>query len=207
MISLINHNYRLKAGLSAIEYIIADWIEQINHCQQVVTSHEQIANDIGININTVSKAIKRLLGMSYLERDGFKYLVTPKWCRLSKLGLTKKTDKLDKLPRSKPNQHKELCIEIIEYLNSVANRNFNSKNKEYHEMIQSLIVKDPKLEFTQFKAVIDYKYEQWGGDDNMDKFIRPHTLFLNKFFIYLDEAREDYITKSKESKRLNKSII
>ncbi|MDN6206002.1 MAG: conserved phage C-terminal domain-containing protein, partial [Staphylococcus simulans] len=38
-----------------------------------------------------------------------------------------------------------------------------------------------------FIKVIDTKVQQWSGDATMDKYLRPATLFGNKFDDYLNE--------------------
>jgi uncharacterized phage protein (TIGR02220 family) len=41
-----------------------------------------------------------------------------------------------------------------------------------------------------FKKVINVKSSQWLNDSNMNKYLRPQTLFGNKFDDYLQEFRE-----------------
>ena len=40
------------------------------------------------------------------------------------------------------------------------------------------------------KMVIDHKWREWGEKEEMEKYVRPATLFGSKFPTYLEEALE-----------------
>lgn len=42
-----------------------------------------------------------------------------------------------------------------------------------------------------FEAVIDLKCRQWLGNETMDRYLRPCTLFGNRFRDYLEEAHRE----------------
>lgn len=73
---------------------------------------------------------------------------------------------------------------IIEYLNIKSNSHY----KYSTDKIQTLIKARIKDGFTldDFKIVIDKKCEEWLGTD-FEKFLRPETLFSNKFEGYLNQ--------------------
>lgn len=73
---------------------------------------------------------------------------------------------------------------IIEYLNIKSNSHY----KYFTDKTQTLIKARIKDGFTldDFKIVIDKKCEEWLGTD-FEKFLRPETLFSNKFEGYLNQ--------------------
>jgi uncharacterized phage protein (TIGR02220 family) len=74
---------------------------------------------------------------------------------------------------------------IVEYLNKKANRDFKHSRQATKRLIKARFNEG----FTEddFLDVIDLKCEQWGRDDKMLAYLRPETLFGNKFESYLNE--------------------
>ena len=72
---------------------------------------------------------------------------------------------------------------IVDYLNKKAGKNFRSNIKKTKTLIHARLEEG----FTQddFVAVIDKKCEEWLGTD-MEKYLRPETLFGTKFEGYLN---------------------
>lgn len=85
--------------------------------------------------------------------------------------------------------------EIISYLNQVTNKNYKVTQK-WKDLIKARWNEGQRLE--DFKKVINVKSSQWLNDSNMNKYLRPQTLFGNKFDDYLQECREP--TKPKQMK-------
>jgi len=75
--------------------------------------------------------------------------------------------------------------EIIEYLNLKAEKNYRPNITKTQDLIRARGNNGFKLK--DFKKVIDIKTEQWKDDPAMNKFLRPETLFGNKFEGYLNE--------------------
>jgi uncharacterized phage protein (TIGR02220 family) len=73
---------------------------------------------------------------------------------------------------------------IIQYLNLKANTNFKSKTSSYRTFINARFNVGHKIE--DFYQVIDIKSSEWIGTD-FQKFLRPETLFGNKFGSYLNQ--------------------
>ena len=61
-----------------------------------------------------------------------------------------------------------------------------------------------KLTEEDFKIVIDKKYEAWHDDKDMAQYLRPETLFSNKFESYLNQP---IITKEKTIKDISMKEI
>ena len=63
---------------------------------------------------------------------------------------------------------------------------YTDKNKSTCEKSRARFAEGHTLE--DFMTVIDKKYEQWGRDPKMSKFLRPETLFCASHFeSYLNE--------------------
>lgn len=77
--------------------------------------------------------------------------------------------------------------EIISYLNQVTNKKYKVTQK-WKDLIKARWNEGQRLD--DFKKVINVKSSQWLNDSNMNKYLRPQTLFGNKFDDYLQEYRE-----------------
>lgn len=77
-------------------------------------------------------------------------------------------------------------VEIINYLNDVAGKNYRPTTKKTKNLIKARWNEGFRLE--DFKRVIDIKTSQWKHDEKMNKYLRPETLFGTKFESYLNES-------------------
>ena len=75
--------------------------------------------------------------------------------------------------------------EIIEYLNQRTGKKFKYSSKANQKYIKARINEGYALE--DFKKVIDWKISQWTGNKEMERYLRPETLFVAKFEGYLNE--------------------
>lgn len=84
------------------------------------------------------------------------------------------------------NNNKELNIytQIINYLNEKAETAFRSTTKKTKDLISARQREGFALD--DFKKVIDIKATEWKGTD-MQKYLRPETLFGTKFEGYLNQ--------------------
>ncbi|PAF08695.1 replication protein [Shouchella clausii] len=81
---------------------------------------------------------------------------------------------------------KENVVEIVNYLNAAADKNFSPSSKKTNSLINNLFKEGYTLE--DFKNVIDKKTKQWKNDPKMDNYLRPITLFAaSNFESYLNE--------------------
>lgn len=74
--------------------------------------------------------------------------------------------------------------DVIEYLNLRSGKNFSCKSQKALKHIRARFKEGHTLE--AFRKVIDVKCDEWLGTD-FEKFIRPETLFGNKFDGYLQQ--------------------
>jgi len=75
--------------------------------------------------------------------------------------------------------------EIIDYLNEKANKSFKHTAVANKKLIKARWNESYRL--NDFKHVIDTKASQWLTNDEMSQYLRPATLFSNKFDSYLNE--------------------
>ena len=73
---------------------------------------------------------------------------------------------------------------IIDYLNNKINANYRSNSYKTKSLIDARLNEGYKEE--DFFLVIDKKYKEW-KDSEMEKFLRPETLFSNKFESYYNQ--------------------
>lgn len=101
------------------------------------------------------------------------------------------------LPRAIPKEIKsiknnnveqvDIAFKIIEYLNIKASKNYKSTTAQTKRLINGRLAEGYTLE--DFKRVIDVKVKDWLHHKDMNKYLRPDTLFnATKFEAYLNEA-------------------
>lgn len=83
--------------------------------------------------------------------------------------------------------------EIIDYLNSLTGASFKHNTKKTKDLIKARFKEGFTLD--DFKIVIEKKVIDWKNDDKMKKYLRPETLFGNKFEGYLNEPVKKITTK------------
>ena len=76
---------------------------------------------------------------------------------------------------------------IVDYLNSVCGTAFRATASYTQSHINQRLREGFTLD--DFKAVIDYKFREWGKDARMKAYLRPETLFGTKFESYLQAAK------------------
>ena len=77
-------------------------------------------------------------------------------------------------------------VEIIDYLNSKCSKRYKHNNRIAREKIRARWNEGFRLE--DFKLVIDVKAHEWLNDTEMNRYLRPDTLFGSKFEIYLNSV-------------------
>lgn len=85
--------------------------------------------------------------------------------------------------------------EIIDYLNEKANRRYRPSTPKTREHIRARWNEGYRLD--DFKRVIDVKVADWFGDDKMDRYLCPDTLFGTKFEKYLNQPMPKNVTQQK----------
>lgn len=96
------------------------------------------------------------------------------------------------------NEDTEIYKRIIDYLNSRCGTRYTEKNKQTKESIHARL--EEKFTEEDFYTVIDKKCNEWIGTE-MEKYLRPQTLFGTKFESYLNQN----IVKKKKPEDINAS--
>ena len=102
-----------------------------------------------------------------------------------KLPIDRDRDRDKEEEEDKDNIKEDIVEEIIKYLNDKAKKNFKSNSKVTIGKIKARI--NEGYLFNDFKKVIDIKTNKWKTDPKMCDYLRPETLFGNKFEGYLNE--------------------
>lgn len=110
------------------------------------------------------------------------------------------TQLLETMPQKKkretgqPKFVPENCRNVINYLNEKAGTSYRPVSENIR-LINGLY--DKGYKFDQFKKVIDKKCKDWIGTEQ-EKYLRPATLFGNKFDQYLNQPEPKILTKKEE---------
>ena len=76
--------------------------------------------------------------------------------------------------------------EIIDYLNEQTGRRYSHSANKNQDLIRARWNEGFRVE--DFKRVVDTKVKDWGNDSKMNQYLRPVTLFSNKFDDYLNQG-------------------
>lgn len=76
-------------------------------------------------------------------------------------------------------------VEIVNYLNDVAGKNFKHTTRKTQTLIKARLREGFTVD--DFKKVIDIKTKEWKNDKKMNQYLRPETLFGTKFESYLNQ--------------------
>ncbi|MCJ7840535.1 phage replisome organizer N-terminal domain-containing protein [Lederbergia sp. NSJ-179] len=81
-----------------------------------------------------------------------------------------------------------IYVEIINYLNRAAGKNFRHTTPATRKVIKARWNEGFRVE--DFKTVIDNKIADWLNNNDMSQYLRPNTLFGTKFESYLNQKPE-----------------
>lgn len=112
-------------------------------------------------------------------------------------------DTYNNVKNEKNEKKKELAKKVIDYLNLKANKNYKHSTAKTIEAVSARASEGFELE--DFKKVVDNKVEDWLRHEKWDKFLRPETLFSNKFEGYLNQNPiTQYETPTKRKEHVDK---
>ena len=95
--------------------------------------------------------------------------------------------------RAKPLQNNEYdIIYIVKLLNEKSKKDFSPKTSKTIDLIKAR--RNEGFTKEDFERVINFKCDEWNDDPKMGKFIRPETLFGNKFEGYLQSIPKEIKT-------------
>lgn len=168
-------------------------------------SMNYVASRIGCRIPTASKIVNGLAKKGYFikseeqdENGCYRYTVPEEdSVEVQDKDEEKLHEKIKELRQEKYDA--EIC-EIIGYLNMKLDKRFSANSATTRRLITARFNDGYKIE--DFITVIDNKIRTWhgvkNGDFEGDKYLKPDTLFGNKFDYYLNEV--DTTEKNKPRK-------
>ena len=86
--------------------------------------------------------------------------------------------------------------EIIDYLNEQTGRKYSHKANKNQDLIKARWNEGFRLD--DFIQVVDNKVNDWLRDEKMNQYLRPATLFSNKFDGYLNETNKRKVTSGND---------
>lgn len=147
---------------------------------------------------TVSRWLANLQSKGYIKTDLIRrnnkeidqrkiYLLTKKSIPIDK----KINTPIDKKVKENitSNKYSYINKDIVEYLNQKTGKSFKESSSKTKTLIKARLNEGFTLE--DFKKVIDIKTEEWLNDSKMNQFLRPETLFSNKFEGYLNQSKPE----------------
>jgi uncharacterized phage protein (TIGR02220 family) len=186
-------------GLEKLTFIVC-----LRHAFQIGgqahPSQVTIAKKVGCTDRTVRNHLSNLEKKGFLKKVGIHpetqtviwRTVVPedlriKWMEEELERMKRKGKELPKDPEpNQPEGTKETIPhkEIVDYLNEKADKQFKSGSKATQDKIRARWNEGHRVE--DFKKVIDNMVAMWKGDEKMDQYLRPATLFHTKFEAYLN---------------------
>lgn len=88
---------------------------------------------------------------------------------------------------------KEIYRNIVAYLNEKTGKSYKYTTRATRSLIDARVKEGFSL--NDFKKVIDTKVASWKGDNKMNGYLRPNTLFGTKFESYLNEKTDNKNTE------------
>lgn len=150
---------------------------------------EELAIAIGEDGGEVMKAIAKLEDIGLVAEGSIYAPREQRKARESKDPAEERTTKI-----RNPKLPKDDITRLIEHLNRKAGRNYDPRN-EYNRGYITDAMSDGAT-YEECKGIIDEKSREWQGTD-FEKYLRPSTLFGERFPEYLKKYRE---RKSKKIK-------
>lgn len=148
--------------------------ENVNYCTDTVqpTDNQECCNADGETSH------------SNAEFGGFEAETKPKQ---NQNAYTKEINKkINKENKDILSSNLDTVKSVVDYLNEKCGTKYKHSSTETQRLIVARINQGFSLE--DFKQVIDNKVSDWGNDSQMSKFLRPQTLFSNKFESYLNQS-------------------
>ena len=103
----------------------------------------------------------------------------------TEIEIEKEKEKEKEKDTEKNREISKLCKDVIEYLNEKAGTRYKHNSDKTKDLIKARV--NEGYEYYDFTTVIDIKCAEW-LNTNMSKYLRPITLFSNKFESYLNQG-------------------
>jgi phage replication O-like protein O len=180
------------------------------HKKEDRISNSQFVELTGINKYNVCRAIKKLITMNVVIKKDNAVIKKDNNCypkrypQKIKDTITKDKRYIMSSSRKKIVSNGKIPYhEIIDRLNKKTNSSYKSTTGKYKLLIKARWNEGYKVE--DFFYVIDIKTEEWAGNPDWEKFLRPETLFGTKFGSYRNQKKQ--LTKEERDEILRLKLI
>ncbi len=178
---------RMSEDIESIESVLSDFFENIDDCFY----HKRIESDIAQFQAKVATAKVNGAKGGRPKKTQKKPNGNPEETPLVNLANPEETPlKPNQEPRTKNQEPKTKYNipygDIVSFLNKKTGKSYKVTTPKTREVIKARFNDGFSLE--DFKTVISQKTESWLNDPAMCKYLRPETLFGNKFEGYLNEG-------------------
>lgn len=185
----------LSKDLTLQEKVFLVEIDSLDNKSGCYASNKYFAEFFGLSKNRCSEVIKslekkKLITIKYIRDEGKKSI---------KKRVMRVVDKSNRGIRNVEVGYSENLEEnntlsnntkkILSYLNSKADKNFKHTSKKTKDLIKARF--NEGFAIKDFYKVIDIKVAEWKDDPKMEKYLRPETLFSNKFEGYLNQKHKE----------------
>lgn len=178
----------------------------ILHPGQLVTGRKKISKATGVNESKVKRILNLFESDQQIDQRKERYgtlisinawneyqlcdqqndqQVTNEWPTSDQRVTTIQEDKNKRTQEVKKDIYSQECSEIVSFLNEMCGTSYRASSKKTKDLIHARLNEGFTVE--DFRTVIYRKGKQWMNDPKMCKFLRPETLFSNKFEGYLNE--------------------
>lgn len=167
---------------------IQGWYVQVNYLVS-----DRTLDEITIKVDESKKLNSQQVEISTScnqETNAYKEYII---CLKKEIEMLKESIKEKKPPKEEEKMVEIPYKEIVDYLNLKIDTHYKSTTKETQKVIKARFNEGFTLE--DFKKVIDIKTKEWLGDKKMCQYLRPETLFGNKFEGYLNQKQTKLTTK------------
>jgi uncharacterized phage protein (TIGR02220 family) len=163
---------------------------------QLTTSYDAISKRTGVSIQSIRTVLKDLKSTNEVTHKSTRHYSIITICNWDNYQDTNRpsnnevttyqqaTNKLLTTNKNDKNVKNERIKTIIDYLNKKSGKNYRAGASKTSSLITSRLNENYTLD--DFKHVIDVKTQEWINTD-MEKYLRPETLFSGKFEGYLNE--------------------
>lgn len=178
----------------------------ILHPGQLVTGRKKISKATGVNESKVKRILNLFESDQQIDQQKERYgtlisinawneyqlcdqqndqQVTNEWPTSDQRVTTIQEDKNKRTQEVKKDIYSQECSDIVSFLNEMCGTSYRASSKKTKDLIHARLNEGFTVE--DFRTVIYRKGKQWMNDPKMCKFLRPETLFSNKFEGYLNE--------------------
>ena len=160
---------------------------------QIPTGRNKLSDETGLSPQNIRTCLKHLKNSGFLTIKSTKELSIITICKYNDFQTHQQINQPTHQPsiNQAPTKHQPLQNkgykgnkEIVEYLNKKSGKNYKPNTNKTIGLIKAR--HNEGFSLLDFKSVIDKKCSDWIGTD-MEKFLRPETLFGTKFEGYLNE--------------------